>query len=864
MTSLRTRALLALLPLALLADAAAGQKVRDGIITYPTGFVMEVGEPGQLPPPALGGDALLVHGDEGGAMQMLQGLAAGAGGFSATWIDKRDGNLALFLGHLDAAGTTPLDGAPVHLPRSSRQGRPQLALTPGAPEGKRSGVVTWVAEEMDGSHAMLRFIDVAGADGTDATAPTEGERASGATLVDLPVHLAKLLPGSAVRTVLLPGGIGLVAWLEGDKIRGYQLETNAATGRLTSGRRLLLAEGIAPLAGDFHVALGATGVALVVWTEQAPATEDAPAQLITRGLLNDLIGGATARLELGPGRPLKVLADGSAPGYYLMISRSEGTALLHLDATGASDREPMPLGGPTLVSAELTTWADGKALAVLTEARTEWDGRAVRRSAEGRIDLHIFGPDGKRLTPPNGIDALDEDAVEARTPHVAGLGASFLVAWTDRRQDAGDIYYRLIDLADPGRPARRWNQDEGSSDQVHASVASDGARRAVVAWEDERSGTARIWARPLRLEGGGQRPTSGDLTLGREVAVDADGEDRCAFPTVAMAEDGGYLVTWKQSLDAGARTWIIRTRAFAADGTPRGDALDLDRGHTANHAWPAATLALPRQAGYLVAWIRTGAGPVVQRLDLAGRPAGQAQLQVPRPMGDAPNPRNPDLVRLDGGQVVLAWDQLAAAPRKGKKPGKGQPPEPPAWRVFASLLEADGRPTGTPLTLGSSPSGGDHDPALAAIPGGGFLCAWTGNDGPTRDVLAQAFDERGRAASPPMGISVKANEQDFVDAVRLADGRVLVAWEDDISGRDHCFARAVDALAPSSRRSIDNRQPQRGELFPRSLLNDIDTLFVEDRHAPRLAPMAGGYLAVWDDLARGKGHDVVARWFALP
>jgi hypothetical protein len=886
---------LLLTTLALLTPGADAQQVRDGVITYPDGFTMEVGTLGELPPAAPGGDTLLVHADtEGGAAQVLQALAGGAGGFSAVWIDQRDGNLGLFLGHLEpsepgAATYTPFDGAPVHLPRSSRQGSPQLALWPSGPgdDAQRAGTVAWIAEEQNGSHAMLRLFGAGPEPGTEA-----GERASGASLQGNPVHLAALGGPDDLGLTRSPAGRGLVTWFEGEQLVGRLLARSPETGQLGPGQAVRLVSGLDPVGGQLRLALDDDGGLLLAWSELVSTEPEAAPTLQVRALFLDLrspepvVLGEDATtdgpvLSLGPGRPLE-LATGS-DGTWLLVSRPGGTSLELLGPDGARLIEPAVVGGPDLVSADLCAWDSGRGAAVVVESRVEWDGRSVPRAAAGRIDLHLFGPEGRRLTPAAGIDPLDADAVEARGPRVAASGRELAVAWTDRRADAGDVYVRVLDMADRDRPAQRWNQDRASSDQTHAAVASDGRRRAVVAWEDGRSGTPRIWTRQLEHRAP-EAGAPGELLLGPEAPADEPGSHRTAFPAVALAEDGGYLVTWKESLDAGERGWVLRARAFGPDGRALGPPEDLDRGYPAAHAWPATVAALPRRAGYLVTWVRPDEGPVARRLELSGRPATPPRLLVPRALGADADPRNPDLERLDDGRFLVAWDQLvspvgptapagAQDPKEAKAPKDPRLQEPAApaapkaapLRVnFALLTDTTGVSQGVPFLLGRSPMGGDHDPAVAATPGGGFLVAWTGNDGPTRDVFAQVHDGRGRPASPLLAISVKANEQDYPDAVRLDDERVLVAWEDDISGRDHGFARALDPAAPSSRRTIFDRAPARGELFPRQLLDDVETVFVEDRHAPRLAPLAGGYLAVWDDLARGQGHDVRVRWFELP
>jgi hypothetical protein len=143
--------------------------------------------------------------------------------------------------------------------------------------------------------------------------------------------------------------------------------------------------------------------------------------------------------------------------------------------------------------------------------------------------------------------------------------------------------------------------------------------------------------------------------------------------------------------------------------------------------------------------------------------------------------------------------------------------------------------------------GGDLDPALAPVPAGGFLLTWTGNDGPSRDIFARWFAAGGRPRGPLLPISVRANEQDYSDVALLADGSWVVAWEDDISGRDHTLARRIAPDASSAGAVVT--------------LNQRAAFFVETRTAPRLAALGDGFLAAWGDRRRSLGHDVFAALF---
>ena len=186
---------------------------------------------------------------------------------------------------------------------------------------------------------------------------------------------------------------------------------------------------------------------------------------------------------------------------------------------------------------------------------------------------------------------------------------------------------------------------------------------------------------------------------------------------------------------------------------------------------------------------------------------------------------------LDGGGLAASWNTAG---------GEGVP------RTVLRVCANSGQPRGPEVILPSTAAGeGDIDPHLAPGPEGGFVLAWTGNEGPTRDVFVAWFDAQGQHVGGPLYVTVKHNEQDYSHLLRLSDGTHVVVWEDDISGRDHIHARALDVAS--------------GRLGPQVTLNQRESVYVEDRTDPWLAPLGEGFLCVWSDRRRGLGLDVYAR-----
>ena len=533
--------------------------------------------------------------------------------------------------------------------------------------------------------------------------------------------------------------------------------------------------------------------------------------------------GQVAIHEIGPGEPMRILPDSVGGGWWVLVKNGASYALRHLSASGQRDREDLqPFAEPT-AQVDVAGWTGGLAVVVESAQRDE-----DLRTFLGPIQVLLLSPEGAPLLP-EPIQLPGPEGYLAKGPWIASAGpmaSDLVVGWTDRRNGHGDVYTRLLSMDDLTRRDERWNTDEASADQNAARIGSNG-ERAVVVWHDRRLGGEHIFARLVTADGSFR---GRDFQVGLPPAEDgAEGVDPelplSRYPSVGVAPSGQFLVTWKSASPGG---WVLGGQLFKPNGRPETPPFVVDPGQTCGDNWAADVLPLPGRAGYLVAWIRTGAGPMVQRFDAKGAPQGQP-LQVGDQRGGTA--RNVDAALLEGDRIAVAWDVEGG-------------PQGPVLR--ARILGSELTPVGGEIGFDRSPNGqGDLDPSLAGAPGGGFLMVWTGNEGPTRDILFRAFDAKGAPTSLPKYVSVKHNEQDYPEIVRLADGTYAIAWEDDISGQDHTIVRRVTAPG--------------WELGPRIMMNQTETSFVEDRTAPAVAPLGDGLLAAWTDRRRSLGHDVYMR-----
>jgi hypothetical protein len=228
----------------------------------------------------------------------------------------------------------------------------------------------------------------------------------------------------------------------------------------------------------------------------------------------------------------------------------------------------------------------------------------------------------------------------------------FFLAWSDSRDDVGDIYAQRFDA--DGDP--RWIETHravatgaGGQDAVVAIRAEDGG--LLLAWVDRRAGSPDIYAQKLTPATGNAQWTPG----GRAVCTAAESQYRPALATDAGA---GAIVAWYDFRDASGPPWdlnIYAQRILAGGGaawTADGVAVCV-----APNAQRDVDVSADGAGGVYLAWEddRGGDGRediYAQRIDGDGQVSWDADgVAVCTASG---NQQRPDLVAGAGG-LVAAW-----------------------------------------------------------------------------------------------------------------------------------------------------------------------------------------------------------------
>lgn len=384
---------------------------------------------------------------------------------------------------------------------------------------------------------------------------------------------------------------------------------------------------------------------------------------------------------------------------------------------------------------------------------------------------------------PTGRDFRIRDGADGRQvdPRAAAApDGRFAVVWTTEASfpQEGDVKVRLFDAQ--GRP--RGVEFAVSPDPAHrqafpaVAMAPNGA--FVVTWiqTPASSSASEVFA---RVFGPGGRPKAPAFRV-------AESPARKLSADVAMGSDGSFVVAWDQE-QADPRFGIVFSRRFGADGRPLTSDLPTSSTFSAGCNLAPRVAVHPRSGDFAVACMTqgiSGAEMFVRRYRRDGSQDGDPFL--PYDQSIASRDRSAPVVALAAdGRVGMAWNEPSFIP---------DPFPPNLPFAAATVFDGDDRP-GSLLQLDKDRLGFQRATAIAALADGAFLATWDSGEeglfgrllGPPPSSQSRRFRlgqrDGGRAFSPALGLA--------------PTGRGVVVWNELGPGnRIAIFGRRLEPGTP--------------------------------------------------------------------
>jgi Ca2+-binding RTX toxin-like protein len=312
-------------------------------------------------------------------------------------------------------------------------------------------------------------------------------------------------------------------------------------------------------------------------------------------------------------------------------------------------------------------------------------------------------------------------------PAITALpGGGFLVAWESSGQDGSSNGVYAQRYAADGIP-------QGSEFRVNTYTTNSQAAPALTTLTD--GGFVAVWTSSEQDNTGlsiyAQRYAANGTAQGSEFRVNTYAPNNQTSPTVTALTGGGFVVAWTSNNQDGSGTGIYAQR-YAANGTVQSSEFRVNT-YTDNDQTTPVVTPLP-DGGFVVAWRSlgqdgSGNGIYAQRY-AADATAQGGEFQVNS--YTTGQQVNPAITSLADGGFLVAWDSFQDGSLRG---------------IYAQRYAADGSAQGGEFRVNTTTADDQLNPAVTALPDGGFLVAWQsgGQDGSSSGIFAQRYDADGRA-----------------------------------------------------------------------------------------------------------------------
>ncbi|HEX9765481.1 MAG TPA: hypothetical protein VGA36_01870, partial [Nitriliruptorales bacterium] len=252
-------------------------------------------------------------------------------------------------------------------------------------------------------------------------------------------------------------------------------------------------------------------------------------------------------------------------------------------------------------------------------------------------------------------------------------------------------------------------------------------------------------------------------------------------PSVAMDEQGRFLVAWSDRAGYDGFQMGVFARLFDAAGSPTGPEFQVNV-QWMQSQWEPFVAARPG-GGWVVGWTGTDGGATFMRLLAADGTPQTGEIEV---ASDNQKQLCPVPAVGRDGTLFFAWIDF-----DGKAgPGHGT-------SIFARVFDAAGAPLGPEFQVNTTNAGEQREPKTAADGLGGFVVVWEDRaaDAGGIDVHARRYDATGTALGPEFQVNTTTAGDQVLLAV-AADwvGNVLYVWEDRSGPDAEVRARRFDAF----------------------------------------------------------------------
>ena len=336
----------------------------------------------------------------------------------------------------------------------------------------------------------------------------------------------------------------------------------------------------------------------------------------------------------------------------------------------------------------------------------------------------------------------------------------FVVVWQSFSQDGSNygIYgQRYNKTGTPAGTEFRINTTTADA-QKDPKVAMDSDGDFVVTWTSygQDGGGYGVYA---------QRYDNGGLAVGAEFQVNTYTDYDQFDPSVAMDNDGDFVIAWEGLGQDGSGSGIYAQR-YASTGATLGDEFRVNATTTSSQAFPS--VAMDSNGDFVIAWSSRnqdgdGAGVYAQRYDNTGITLG-GEFRVNT---TTTNYQEFPSVAMDSdGDFVISWSSYS---QDGSNYG-----------VYAQRYDNTGVGVGSEFQVNTYTDNFQNSSSVAMDNDGDYIVTWNSRyqDGSFYGIYAQRYDNTGATVGGEFQVNTYTTGSQLAPSATMdTDGNFVVAWQ---------------------------------------------------------------------------------------
>jgi hypothetical protein len=281
-------------------------------------------------------------------------------------------------------------------------------------------------------------------------------------------------------------------------------------------------------------------------------------------------------------------------------------------------------------------------------------------------------------------------------------------------------------------------------------ISMNGSGASVVVWH--LSSPAEVYFRRFDADG---TPIGSDTSVPYRVGMGTRYE-----PSVAMAEDGSFVVTWSEGWPPGSQA--IWGQRYDAQGVAVGDNFSIGYG-------AQSQVAMADDGSFVVTWTGTdgnGQGIKAQRYNAAGVAQG-TEFRINTFLTG--NQKEQSIAMNTDGSFVVSWTSV------------GQDSTGDEGGIYAQRFSSTGAAVGSEFRVSTTTANTQYQSDVATADDAGFIVTWTSRttDGTAMAVFAQWYDSDGVAVGGEVELNATAETLQWFPSVAMApNGSAVVTWMD--------------------------------------------------------------------------------------